>query len=61
VIKLRWKRRSGHVARIGEMRNVYKIFVGKSEESEILTAVAMKSSITDVSEEHVAFIFRVEG
>jgi hypothetical protein len=31
-MKLRGMRRAVHVARMGEMRNAYKIFVGKSEE-----------------------------
>jgi hypothetical protein len=31
VIKSRRMRRIGHVARIGEVRNAYRILIGKSE------------------------------
>jgi hypothetical protein len=31
LIKSRWMRWTGHVARMGEMRNAYNILVGKSE------------------------------
>jgi hypothetical protein len=32
MIKARRVRRAGHVARIGEKRNAYRLFVGKPEE-----------------------------
>jgi hypothetical protein len=31
IIKARRKRRAGHVARMGEKRNAYRLFVGKPE------------------------------
>jgi hypothetical protein len=31
VIKWRWLRWAGHAAHMGEIRNAYSIFVGKSE------------------------------
>jgi hypothetical protein len=31
IIKLRRMRLAGHVARMGEKRNVYRLFVGKPE------------------------------
>jgi hypothetical protein len=36
VIKLRIKRLTGHVARMGEERDVYKILVGKPEEKRAM-------------------------
>jgi hypothetical protein len=30
IIKLRWMRWEGHVARMGEKRNTYRLLVGKS-------------------------------
>jgi hypothetical protein len=31
MIKSRWMRLAGHAARVGEMKNLYSILVGKSE------------------------------
>jgi hypothetical protein len=36
MIKLRWMRWAGHVARMGEKRNAYRILVGKPEEKRPL-------------------------
>jgi hypothetical protein len=39
-IKSRWMRWVGHVAHLGEKRNIYKIFVGKLEDIDHLRVQA---------------------
>jgi hypothetical protein len=36
MIKSRWMRWAGHVARMGEKRNAYRILVGKPEDKRLL-------------------------
>jgi hypothetical protein len=48
TIKLRRVRRQRHVARIGTLRNTYKILVGKSEGKRPLARWITKMDLTEI-------------